>query len=77
MSEIPEIQFAWRGFCQHGKVLELMCDAGPKDPPDLRKYVRAEKQKMIRWAHKIDRVPVEEARKSDMFCDICNGGENK
>lgn len=49
-------KFGWRGFCEHGKVMELLADMSDDPDPNRRRYFRNEKAKMARWAHKLDRV---------------------
>jgi hypothetical protein len=62
----------FRGLCEHGKVRCMMVEPQPGDSPEWIKDFKKEKAKMARWAHTIDYVTVEEARKSDMNCATCD-----
>lgn len=66
MARTQEIEFAYRGICEHGKVRVLMAD----DPEDRKRTARTV-SKLIRDGLTVDRVTVEEARKSDMACEVC------
>lgn len=63
----------YRAFCEHGKVRALMTDplTGSHSPAYADDAYR-ELRKWNKWAAKVDRVNVEEARKSDMACDVCD-----
>ena len=63
---------AVRGTCPHGKVL-FLCTTDPV----ILKQCRKEISDMVSAGFTIDRCTVEEARKSDMFCDICNAPKKR
>lgn len=68
MESVTEVQvFAYRGICEHGKIRVLMADR-----PEWGKDTAKEVSMCIRRGLIIDRVTVEEARKSDMNCPECD-----
>lgn len=70
MSEV----FTYRGICEHGKVRVMIVD-----DPQWARNTASEVAKCICRGLAIDRVTVEEARKSDMKCPACDekNGKNK
>ena len=67
MEQESEVQiYAYRGICEHGKVRVMIAD-----DPEFAKDTAKEVSKCIRSGLIIDRVTVEEARKSDMKCPEC------
>lgn len=56
-----------RGICPHGKVRFMAVD----EPSVIDAEVKREIGSMVAAGFTIDRVTVEEARKSDMFCTDC------
>ena len=58
-----------RGICPHGKVRFMAVD----EPKVIDAKVRREIGRMVAAGFTMDRVTVEEARKSDMHCDACEG----
>lgn len=71
---MAEVQvMAYRVLCEHGKVRAMMTD--PKTGDHSEEYLKdapKELAKMAKWAHTIERVTIEEARQSDMECDVCD-----
>lgn len=57
-----------RGICPHGKVRFMAVDS----PEIIDAKVRRDIGQMVAAGFTIDRVTVEEARKSDMHCDACD-----
>ena len=57
-----------RGICPHGKVRFMAVD----EPEVIDAKVKREIGDMVAAGYTIDRVTVEEARKSDMHCDTCD-----
>lgn len=68
MSEV----FTYRGICEHGKVRVMIVD-----DPQWASNTASEVAKCIRRGLSIDRVTVEEARKSDMKCPACDEKHSK
>jgi hypothetical protein len=56
-----------RGICRHGKVRFMAVD----EPRVIDAKVKREIGKMVAAGYTMDRVTVEEARKSDMHCQAC------
>lgn len=56
-----------RGICPHGKVRFMAVDE-----PDIMKDCKKDIAVMVAEGFTIDRVTVEEARKSDMKCEPCD-----
>ena len=59
--------YAYRGICKHGKVRLMTVDK-----PEYAKDVAKDIADCIRHGLTVDRVTVEEARKSDMICPECD-----
>lgn len=57
-----------RGICPHGKVRFMAVD----EPAIVTAKVRKEIGRMVAAGFTIDRVTVEESRKSDMHCEPCD-----
>jgi hypothetical protein len=57
-----------RGICPHGKVRFMAVD----EPNVIDAKTRREIGRMVAAGFTMDRVTVEEARKSDMHCEACN-----
>lgn len=70
MSERP---LTIRGICPHGKVRFMAVDL----PEIIDAKVRREIGQMVAAGFTIDRVTVEEARKSDMRCETCDANKRK
>ena len=64
---MSEPVMAYRGICEHGKVRAVSVDR-----PDLKKYTAKDVAEWVKYGLKIDRVTVEEARKSDWNCEPCD-----
>lgn len=65
--QVSEQRYAYRGFCEHGKVRALCVDM-----PEMRKEAAKLAKEAIERGGTLDRVTVEEARKSDMKCEACD-----
>ena len=61
-----------RGICPHGKVRFMAVD----EPGVIDTKVRREIGEMVSAGFTIDRVTVEEARKSDFGCDACDAARH-
>lgn len=65
--ELLDQVFTYRGICEHGKVRMMIVDC-----PELKKEIAKELSLCIRRGLTVDRVTVEEARKSDLLCSPCD-----
>jgi hypothetical protein len=64
---VSEQHFSYRGICKHGKVRVMVVDC-----PEMKKEAAKTVADCIRRGLTVDRVTVEEARKSDMNCPDCD-----
>lgn len=64
---------AIRGICPHGKVRFMAVD----EPRVIDAKVKREIGQMVAAGFTMDRVTVEEARKSDMHCADCDSKKGK
>lgn len=73
MTQTSEVQvYAYRGICEHGKVRVIIADR-----PEWARDTAKEVALCIRRGLTIDRVTVEDARKSEMNCPQCNEKRKK
>ena len=64
---MSEQVYAYRALCGHGKVRFMAVDR-----PDVMRDCAEEIADMLRHGLRLERVTVEEARRSDMHCDECD-----
>ena len=70
MSDTRKPLMTIRGICPHGKVRFMAVD----EPKVIDAKVKRDIGKMVAAGFTMDRVTVEEARKSDMNCAECDAG---